>query len=57
MRHELNGVESSSEKLDKKIQNFIQQKKDENLALKKLLAKLESSLPSKENRQPINSKN
>lgn len=42
-----NNVDSSSEKMDKKIQHFIRQKKDENLALKKLLTKLESRLKSK----------
>ena len=50
-------MEPSSEQLDKKIQSFIQQKKDENLALKKLLTKLESGLQSKPTDLRTNDKN
>jgi len=42
-----NNVDSVSDNMDEKIQNFIRQKKDENMALKKLLSKLESKLKSK----------
>lgn len=57
MRNKINGVESSSDKMDKKIQNFIQQKKDENMALKKLLVKLEIGLVNKETDHRVKGKN